>query len=77
MPEIMVSVNIDIDEFDEDDIIEYLGECGYVVMSEYDFEEEVRERTLTEEEMNVVVELVRDATPGTTEYNIYEKLRKR
>ena len=42
----------------------------YVIEAEEDYK-------LSEEQMSCIVEMVSDAKPGTVEYDIYEKLRKR
>lgn len=58
---------------DDTDLIEELESRGYIISSGDSSETSL----LTNEEKDVIVELFMDYLPGTIQYEIYEKLRKR
>jgi hypothetical protein len=66
-----ISVEVELDEFDDQELIDELEERGYYVS------EEDPDEPLTSEEKDVIVNLMGIGKVGTIEYNIYEKLRKR
>lgn len=74
----MTTISVDVDLEDvfyeiDDQYLIYQLECrGYVVAEELD-----EELNLSKEEMDTLIDMVINAKPGTIEYNIYEKLRKR
>ena len=74
----MATISVDVDledvfyELDDDDLIEQLERRGYVVTEELD-----EELNLSKEEMDTLIDMVINAKPGSIEYSIYEKLRKR
>lgn len=63
-----VTVDVYLDHFDDDDLIEEIESRGYEIVSQ---------DALSAEEIQVILDLVARAKPGTIEYDIYEKLRKR
>ena len=69
----MATVQLEVDvytvDFSDDELIEELEGRGYNVQ---DYEDR-----LTSEEIEVIIDLVSSAKPGTIQYEIYEKLRKR
>lgn len=67
-----VSVNVDLGDFDDQDLIEELEERGYTILSENDDNNQ-----LTDSEIEAIVTMCSRGKPGTIEYEIYEKLRKR
>ena len=67
-----VSVNVDLGDFDDQDLIEELEERGYTILSENDDNNQ-----LTDSEIEAIVTMCFRGKPGTIEYEIYEKLRKR
>ena len=70
---VTIDVDVYLDEFDDDTLIEELEDRGYMVV-EGESDEDQR---LTEEEIDVILKLLTVHDVGTTEYSIYEKLRKR
>ena len=66
-----VSVEVSLEEFDDQELIDELEERGYYVG------EDEPDEQLTEDEITAILERFQMAVPGTTGYNIYEKLRKR
>lgn len=71
MAYITVDVDVELNEFDDQELIDELEERGWYVS-----EDEPNEQ-LTEDEITAILERFQMAVPGTTGYNIYEKLRKR
>ena len=71
MAYITVDVDVELDEFEDQELIDELEERGWYVS-----EDEPNEQ-LTEDEITAILERFQMAVPGTTGYNIYEKLRKR
>lgn len=69
---VTIDVDVYLDEFDDDALIEELEDRGYQVKHYKDVPEE-----LTELEINAIVGMFEDSKPGTVGYEIYEKLRKR
>lgn len=62
-----VHVEVDLDEFTDDDLIEELESRGYEVRDE---------DSLTDEEKAYIRDLCAETWPGDIRYNIYEKLMK-
>lgn len=62
-----VTVEVNMSDFDDDDLIDELADRGY--NTEFD--------EFTEEEINDILERYSCSLPGTLGYNIYEKLRKK
>lgn len=75
MAYITVEVDVDMDEFDDQDLADELSSRGWFVGETKDWSPPTEE--LTYEEINVILELFQMALPGTIRYEIYEKLRKR
>lgn len=70
---VTVDVDVDMDEFDDQDLADELLSRGWFVADkEYHPQED-----LTREEMNDILEKYSWSIPGTLGYEIYEKLRKR
>ena len=72
---VTVDVDVDMDEFDDQDLADELSSRGWFVGETKDWSPSTEE--LTYEEINVILELFQMALPGTIRYEIYEKLRKR
>jgi len=70
-----VSVEVDMDEFEDRDLADELSSRGWFVGETKDWSPPTEE--LTYDEINVILELFQMALPGTIRYEIYEKLRKR
>ena len=66
-----VSLEIDLGDIDDDELCDELESRGYKVIDEEDDDQ------LTTDEITAILERFQMAIPGTTGYNIYEKLRKR
>ena len=75
MTYITVEVDVDMDDFDDQDLADELSSRGWFVGETKDWSPPTEE--LTYEEINVILELFQMALPGTIRYEIYEKLRKR
>jgi hypothetical protein len=75
MAYVTVDVDVDMDEFDDQDLADELSSRGWFVGETKDWSPPNEE--LTYEEINVILELFQMALPGTIRYEIYEKLRKR
>ena len=71
MAYINVEVDVELDEFLDQELIDELEERGWYVS------EDEPDEQLTREEKDVILDLLARAKPGSIEYNIYEKLRKR
>ena len=70
---VTVDVDVDMDEFDDQDLADELLSRGWFVADkEYRPQED-----LTREEMDDILEKYSWSIPGTLGYEIYEKLRKR
>ena len=70
----MAYVNIDLSEFDDDDLIDELEGRDYkvILLTEVsDYEK------LTKDEITAILERFQMSLPGAIGYDIYEKLRKR
>ena len=67
----MPYVEVKLDEFDDDDLIDELEDRGYEVDSMRN------DAQLTEVEISDILEKYSWCVPGTLGYEIYEKLRKR
>lgn len=73
MPYIDVTVDVDLNEFDDDELIDELESRGWVVS-----EEKGKEFLhLTEDELDYIADLVCNAKPGTLGYEIYQKVKKK
>ena len=69
-----VEVDIDLDAFDDQDLIDELEERGWYVGPSKDWEPM---EDLTHDEITAILDKFQMSLPGTTGYEIYEKLRKR
>lgn len=69
MATVMVEVDVDISQIEDEDLIEELEDRGYNV--------QYYEDRLTSDEIATIIDMLSGAKPGTIEYEIYEKLRKR
>jgi hypothetical protein len=75
MTYVTVDVEVDLDEFDDQDLADELSSRGWFVGETKDWSPPNEE--LTYDEINLILELFQMALPGTIRYEIYEKLRKR
>ena len=66
-----VTIDIDLGEFDDDDLIDELEGRDYKIIDTAD------EDQLTTDEITAILERFQMSLPGTIGYDIYEKLRKR
>ena len=64
----MAYIEVDLKAFDEDELIDEIEDRGLYVY---------KNEPLTSEEKGVILDMLANAKPGTIEYDIYEKLRKR
>ena len=69
-----VDVDVYLDEFDDQDLIDELEDRGYTVKEKNDF---FSPDELDEVEIAAIVGAFQDCRPGTIGNEIYEKLRKR
>lgn len=69
-----VTVDVDIDNFDDDELIEELECRGYQVI---DNSGELESSHLNEYEIDAILRVFKDSALGTIGHEIYEKLRKR
>lgn len=69
-----IEVDVDLDSFDDQDLIDELGERGWYVGPQKDWEPN---EDLTEVEITAILDRFQMSLPGTIGYEIYEKLRKR
>lgn len=67
-----VDVEIDMGQFEDQDLIDELEERGYRVL-----DDDTPASELTLVEIDAIVELVENSKPGTIGHDIYDKLRKR
>ena len=66
-----IQVEVSLEEFDDQELIDELEERGWFVS------EDEPEEQLTREEKDVITNMMGIGKVGSIEYNIYEKLRKR
>jgi len=74
MPYMTVDVHVDLNEFDDQDLIDELENRGWFVGEEKGWEPDEQ---LTKDEKLLIAGLFFNAEIGSEEYFIYEKLRKR
>jgi hypothetical protein len=74
MPYMTVDVHVDLNEFDDQDLIDELENRGWFVGEEKGWEPDEQ---LTKDEILLIANLFSNAEIGSNEYFIYEKLRKR
>ena len=74
MPYMTVDVHVDLNEFDDQDLIDELENRGWFVGEEKGWEPVEQ---LTQNEILLIADLFSNAEIGSEEYFIYEKLRKR
>ena len=74
MAYITVDVDVELDEFEDQELIDELEGRGWFVGPDKDWEPD---EGLTDEEKDVIVKMMGIGKVGSIEYNIYEKLRKR
>jgi hypothetical protein len=74
MANINVDIEVDLEEFDDQELIDELEDRGWFVGEEKGWEPN---EELTDDEIEYIVSLLIHAMPGTFAYEIYEKLRKR
>lgn len=74
MAYINVEIDVELDEFDDQELIDELESRGWYVGEEKDWKPE---EPLTREEKDVIMNMMGIGKVGSIEYNIYEKLRKR
>ena len=67
-----VDFEIDLEEWDDDELIEEIKSRGYEVVKEDPIEKE-----LTPEELEALRGVIQDSEPGSLLYSVYEKIRKR
>lgn len=70
----MAYINIELDEFDDQELIDELQSRGYYVEDGEYIDENL---TLDEKELIMSYMIAANKKPGSMEYDIYEKLRKR
>lgn len=73
MPYVDVTVDADLDFFDDQELIDEIESGGWLVSKEKGKEF----LDLTSEELDYIVDLVINCKPGTTGREIYDKLKKR
>lgn len=72
MPYVNVNVYVDLDMFDDQDLIDELEDRGWIVS-----EEKGKEfLDLSDHELDLISDLVMYAKPGTLAYEVYLKVRK-
>jgi hypothetical protein len=74
MPWVNMDVQIEMGEFDDQELIDELENRGWFVGEEKGWEPDEQ---LTKDEILLIADLFSNAEPGSNEYFIYEKLRKR
>ena len=74
MAYVNVDVDVDLGEFDDQDLIDELEDRGWFVVPEKEWEPT---EDLEHDEITAILELFQMSLPGSIGYNIYEKLRKR
>lgn len=74
MAYITVDVEVDLYNFDDQELIDELETRGWYVGEQKGVKPDEQ---LTLEEKDVILNLFARANPGSIEYNIYEKLRKK
>lgn len=67
-----VDFEIDLDEWDDDELIEEIKGRGYEVVKE-----DPIEKVLSPEELEALRGAIQDSEPGSLLYSVYEKIRKR
>jgi hypothetical protein len=72
MTYINIDIDVNLDMFDDDDLIDEIESRGWHVSKDA-----TKQNDLTDDEITAILERFQMAVPGTTGYNIYEKLRKR
>ena len=75
MTYITVDVDVDMDDFDDQDLADELSSRGWFVGETKDWSPPTEE--LTYEEITAILDKFQMSLPGTIGYEIYEKLRKR
>ena len=73
MAYISVEIDVELKEFDDQELIDELEERGYRVVEDSVYVPE----DLIQEEIEFIVGMFSTYMPGTIGYNIYEKMRKR
>jgi hypothetical protein len=76
MAYISVEIDVELKEFDDQELIDELEERGYRVDRVVEDSVYVPE-DLIQEEIEFIVGMFSTYMPGTIGYNIYEKMRKR
>ena len=74
MANISVDVYVDLNDFDDQELIDELEARGWFVGEEKGWEPN---EELTQDEITLILDKFQMSLPGTTGYEIYEKLRKR
>jgi len=74
MPYMTVDVHVDLNEFDDQDLIDELENRGWFVGEEKGWEPDEQ---LTQNEILLIADHFSNAEIGSEKYFIYEKLRKR
>ena len=75
MAYVTVDVDVDMDEFDDQDLADELSSRGWFVGETKDWSPSTED--LTSDEITAILERFQMSLPGSVGYNIYEKLRKR
>lgn len=68
-----IEVDVGLEEFDDQDLIDELEERGWYVGPEKGWEPN---EELTDDEIEYIVSMLTYAVPGSFAHGIYEKLRK-
>jgi len=68
-----INIEIDLNDFDDNDLIDELEGRGYRVVEDSVYVPE----DLIQEEIQFITDLFSTYAPGSMGYNIYEKMRKK
>lgn len=74
MANINVDIEVDLEEFDDQELIDELEDRGWFVGEEKGWEPN---EELTDDELKHIAGFYCHCKPGTIEHSIYEKLRKK
>ena len=74
MAYVTVDIDVDLSEFDDQELIDELKDRGWFVGPEKEWEPT---EDLEHDEITAILEKFQMSLPGSIGYNIYEKLRKR
>lgn len=75
MAYVNIDIDVDLDDFDDQELIDELEHRGWFVGPEKEWSPPLEE--LTTDEITAILDKFQMSLPGTIGYDIYEKLRKR